>query len=122
MDNSSPPWSAYCALMVCGLVALDKRPGVRPVGIGETLLQALAKLVIRAAGDQVKTVCGNLQLYAGLEAGIEGATHAAGQRRLERMRGRQREEETEDSAEEEEESGGVLAGINNLRIETAGTE
>ena len=32
-----PPWAAYCALMACRLVALDKRPGVRPVGIGKTL-------------------------------------------------------------------------------------
>ena len=32
--NSSTPWAFYCALMVCLLVALDKRPGVRPVGIG----------------------------------------------------------------------------------------
>ena len=76
MDNSSPPWAAYCALMACRLVTLDKRPGVSPVGIGETLLQALAKLVMRAAGDQAKTVCGNLHLCAGLEDGIEGGTHA----------------------------------------------
>ena len=34
MDNSSPPWAAYRALMACRLVALDKSPGVRPVGIG----------------------------------------------------------------------------------------
>ena len=50
MTNSSPPWAAYCALMVCRLLALDKRPGVRPVGIGETLGRDLAKLVMRAAG------------------------------------------------------------------------
>ena len=74
MANSSPPWAAYCALMACRIVVLDKRPGVCPVGIGETLRRALAKLVMRAAGDQAKTACGNLQLCAGLEAGIEGAT------------------------------------------------
>ena len=34
MVNSSPPWPAYCALTACCLVALDKRPGVRPMGIG----------------------------------------------------------------------------------------
>ena len=111
--------------MACCLVALDKSPGVRPVGIGETLRRALIKLVMKAAGDQAKTVCGNLQMCAGLEAGIEGATHAVGQRRLERMR--ERRVETEDEAaieaeEEEDEGGGVLAGINNLRIEMAGTE
>ena len=37
MDNSSPPWAAYRALMTYHLVELDKRPGVRPVGIGEML-------------------------------------------------------------------------------------
>ena len=71
MANSSPPWAAYCALIACRLVALDKRPGVRPVGTGETLHRALAKLVMRAAGDQAKTACGNLQLCAGLDAGID---------------------------------------------------
>ena len=50
--------------MACHLVALDKRPGVLSVGIEETLHQALAKLVMRAAGDQAKTECGNLQLCA----------------------------------------------------------
>ena len=42
------------------------------MGIGEMLRRALAKIVMRAAGDQAKTACGNLQIFAGLEAGIEG--------------------------------------------------
>ena len=71
-----PPWAAYCALMACRLVDPDKRPGVRPMEIEETLLWALAKLVMRASGDQAKTACDNLHLCAGLKAGIEGATHA----------------------------------------------
>ena len=71
------------------------------MGIGETLCRVLAKLVMRAAGDQEKTPCGNLQLCAGLEAGIEGATHTMGQRRLEKVRGRQQEgEEAGGSVEE----------------------
>ena len=78
MANSSPTWAAYCALMACRLVALDKRPGVRPAIIGETLRRSLAKLITRAAGDHAKMACGNLQLCAGLEAGIEGATHDVG--------------------------------------------
>ena len=68
--NSSSPWAAYCALMACRLVALDKRSGMRPVGIGETLRRSLAKLIMRAAGDQAKIACGNLQLCAGLKSGI----------------------------------------------------
>ena len=98
---------------------------MRPVGIGETLRRALAKIVMRAAGDQAKTACGNLQLCAGLKAGIEGATHAVGQRRVERVRARRVEEEGEvaAAAEEQDEDGGEVAGlINNLIIETAGTE
>ena len=88
MANYSPPRAAYYALKSCRLVALDKMPGLRPVRIEETLRQALAKLVMRAAGDQAKTVCGNLQLRAGLEAGIERGTHAVGKQRLVRLRER----------------------------------
>ena len=80
--------------MACRLVTLDKRPGVRPVVIGEKLRRALAKLVMRAARDQAKTACGNHKLCEGLKAGIEGATHAVGQRRLTRVR--ERREETEE--------------------------
>ena len=46
--------------------------------IRETLCRALAKLVMRAAEDQVKTACEDLQMCAGLKTGIEGATHAVG--------------------------------------------
>ena len=62
MANSSPPWAAYRTLMKCCLVAIDKLPWVRPVGIWEMLRRALAKLVMRATGDQAKTARGNLQL------------------------------------------------------------
>ena len=82
MAKFSPPWSAYCTLMVCHLVVLDRRSGVRPTGIGETLRRALAKIVMRASGGQAKIACGNIQLCAGLKAVIEGATHTMGQKRL----------------------------------------
>ena len=93
------------------------------MGIGEALRWALAKLVMRAAGDQAKTACSNLQLCAGLEAGIEGATYAVGQRRLARVRGRR--EGTEDEAaveEEEDESGGVVQAITYLSIDMSATK
>ena len=122
MAYAFPPWAAHCASMACRLVALDKRSGVRPVGIGETLRRALAKLVMRAAGDQAKTSCGNLHLCAGLEAGIEGATHAVGQSRLERAIRRQQEGEEAGDSVEEEESRGVSGLLNNITIEAAGTE
>ena len=40
------------------------------MGIGEMLLQALAKLIMRVAGDQSKMACGNLKLCGVLDAGI----------------------------------------------------
>ena len=55
-----------------------------PVGIGETLCRAIAKFVMRAAGDQAKMACRSLQLCAGLEVGIQGSTHAMAQRQKER--------------------------------------
>ena len=121
MANSSPPWAAYRALMTCRLVVIDKSPGVRPVGIGGVLRQALAKLFMRAAGDQANMACGNLQLCAGLEAGIEGVRHAVVQRILERLRLRRREEE-EETTDVEEGYERVVTDLKNLTIETAGRE
>ena len=61
--------------------------------------------------------CGNLQLCAGLEAGIEGATHAVGKWRVEMVRTRRVEEEEEEATEAEEVEGGeVLADLDNLTI------
>ena len=81
--TTPPSWAAYRALVACHLVALDNHPEVCTVGIRETLRNAIAKLVMWAVGDQAKAACKILQLCAGLEAGIEGATHAVAQRRQE---------------------------------------
>ena len=79
------------------------------------LCRALAKLVMRADGDQAKTTCVNLQLCAGLEAVVEGATHAAGQKRLDRARQRRIEEGARRPSVEEEEEG--VAGTERLAVE-----
>ena len=79
MANFSPPWAAYRAIMANRLIALDKCPGVRPVGIGEIWRRIFAKCVIVIAGGEAKEQCGDEQLCAGLEAGIEGGIHAARQ-------------------------------------------
>ena len=36
LGNGRPPWAAYRALMSGRLIALDKQPGIRPVGVGKT--------------------------------------------------------------------------------------
>ena len=48
LANTHPPWAAYRALMACRLVALDKCPGVRPVGVGEVYRRLMAKCVVAA--------------------------------------------------------------------------
>ena len=122
MDNSSLPWAVYRTLMACRLVALDKRPRVRPVDIGETLRQVLDKLIMRAAGDQSNTACGNPQMCAGLKDNLEGATHAVGQLILERTWHRRSVEEAESAEEEEENNESAGVDFNKLTIETVGTE
>ena len=42
LGNGRSPWSAYRALMSSLLIALDKQPGIRPVGVGEKRLDAKA--------------------------------------------------------------------------------
>jgi hypothetical protein len=76
LANSHPPWAAYRGLMACRLVALDKDPGVRPIGIGEIYRRLLAKCLLKVAGAEATAAAGNLNLCAGLAAGIEGAVHA----------------------------------------------
>jgi hypothetical protein len=75
---SRPLWAAYCALRSGRLVALDKCPGVRPIGIGESFMCPSSKCVLFVAGGESKESCGVDQLSAGLEAGIKGAIHATG--------------------------------------------
>ena len=58
------------------LITLDKQPGIRPVGVGETCRRMMEKCLLRVAGPEAKAACSTTQLAGGLEAGIEGAIHA----------------------------------------------
>ena len=64
-------------LLACTLVALDKCPGVRPIGICETVRKIVTKAVLfMAKGDLQEVVAGSRQLCAGQIAGTEAAVHA----------------------------------------------
>ena len=58
------------------LIALDKMPGVRPIGIGEVVTRAISKAIVGAIQDENKQTAGCSQLCAGMEAGCEVGVHA----------------------------------------------
>ena len=63
-------------LLACRLIALDKCPGVRPIGICETPRRIIAKAVLFATKGDLMDAAGTKQLCAGQTAGIEAAVHA----------------------------------------------
>ena len=71
MDPKGPS-----ALLACRLIALDKCPGVRPIGICETARRIIPKAVLFATKGDLQDAAGPLQLCAGQIAGIEAAVHA----------------------------------------------
>jgi hypothetical protein len=77
LANNLPPWATYRAMWSGRLLALDKMPGVIPIGIGETWRRAIAKAVLLIAGREVAILCKTDNLCGGLQGGIDGMIHAA---------------------------------------------
>ena len=69
-DKSLEPFLA------CGLIPLDKNPGLRPIGVGEVLRRIIASVVMRTFRSEIMDSAGNFQLCAGQRAGCEAAVHA----------------------------------------------
>ena len=76
LANNVVEWEVIRALMASRLIALDKNPGVRPIGVGEVLRRLLGKAMVLATGVDVEELCGADQLCSGLKGGIEGAIHS----------------------------------------------
>lgn len=69
---------ASIALFVaCRLIALNKNPGARPIGIGDTARRIIAKSVLMVISGDIQDAAGTMQLCAGQISGIEAAVHAA---------------------------------------------
>jgi hypothetical protein len=60
----------------CRLIPLDKNPGVRPIGIGETLRRIIGKSISWLVKAEAMTAAGPLQVAAGVKSGSEAAVHA----------------------------------------------
>jgi len=63
-------------LLASRLIPLNKNPGLRPIGIGETLRRIIGKSVARALKQEVTNSVGSLQVCAGQDAGCEAAIHS----------------------------------------------
>lgn len=62
-------------LLACRLIALDKCPGVRPIGVCETQRRIIAKAVLHAIKNDIQEAAGPRQLCAGQIGGIDAAVH-----------------------------------------------
>ena len=63
-------------LLACRMIALDKNPGVHPIGIGDTARRITAKAILFIARPDVQDTSECLQLCGGQISGIEAAVHA----------------------------------------------
>ena len=77
LANSLVDWSLIQALLANCLIALDKCPGIRPIGMGECLRRIIGKVICLITCGDAESICGTSQLCAGLKCGIEGAIHVA---------------------------------------------
>ena len=67
--------SGLAALTSCRLITLDKCPGVRPIGIGETARRILGKAILAVVGGDIQETAGTQQLCAGQKARCKAAIH-----------------------------------------------
>ncbi len=58
------------------LIALDKCPGVRPIGICDTVRRIVSKAILHITKTDVQEATGARQLCAGQTAGIKAAVHS----------------------------------------------
>ena len=57
------------------LRCLDKCPGVRPIGIGESAQRIIGRAIVRVLSKDIQEAAGPLQLCAGQLSGCESAVH-----------------------------------------------
>ena len=63
------------AFVACRLIALNKNPGVRPIGIGETSRRIICKAILTILHYDILDVTGVEQLCTGIDSGCEAAVH-----------------------------------------------
>ena len=63
-------------LLAFHLIALDKCPGIHPIGIDDTVHRIISKAVLTIMGPDIQQVTGHQQMCGGHISGVEAAVHA----------------------------------------------
>ena len=63
------------SFVACRLIALDKSPGIRPIGVGEVLRRIVGKAVLKIVAEDVRKAVGAQQLCVGQISGCEAGVH-----------------------------------------------
>ena len=63
------------SVVACQLIALDKCPAIRPIGIGEVARRIIGKTIVRTI-NEIQEATDPLQTCAGHLSGCEAAVHA----------------------------------------------
>ena len=61
--------------VACRLIPLDKKPGVRPIRVGDVPQRIIAKAILHVIGNDIQLSAGALQTCAGHDAGCEATIH-----------------------------------------------
>ena len=72
LANGNLTWAAYRSFMSGQLILLNKHPGLRPVGVGETWQRFFANILIKVTRVEAAMPCQDDQLCARLKVGING--------------------------------------------------
>ena len=67
--------ASISALVAGRLIALDKNPGVRPIGVGEVARRIICKAILTILNFDILEAVGPSQLCAGQDSGCEAAVH-----------------------------------------------
>ena len=68
--------SILAPLLACRLVALDKNPGVRPIGVCEVTRRIISKAILFVIKGDIQDAARSRQLCGGQIAGIHAAVHS----------------------------------------------
>ena len=75
--NTSEVNAQYLRALVAGrLIPLDKKPGVRPIGIGDVVRRIISRATTMVLKPELVESTAPLQTCAGLKGGIEASIHA----------------------------------------------